>query len=211
MYPKSATVVGVTGGLATGKSLVTALLAAHGAVTFSADEAARAVTGVGSGVPEALAREFGPEVLTPEGAIDRARLAQRAFASDEARARLDRITHPPILRLLRAQIESAQDDLPDGSIIVVEAPLLFEAQIEGWFGAIVVVAAPAAVQVARLRARSGLNAGEARRRLAAQWPLEAKIAKADFVVENAGTMSNLRTVVDELWRLLRARARFRDV
>src|SRR4051794_34299415 len=113
-------VVGITGGLATGKSLVTALFRAEGAVVFSADEAARAVLEPNGPVLREIARAFGAEMLRPDGSLDRARLARRIFADAQARAQLNRITHPPILRLLRAQIEGAQDDLPPGTVIAVE-------------------------------------------------------------------------------------------
>src|SRR5947207_576944 len=99
-------VVGITGGLATGKSLVTRMLDDRGAITFSADEAARAVLNVGGDVLAAIVREFGAQVLKAGGELDRARLGQVIFRSAAARAKLNRITHPAILRLLRAQIEA---------------------------------------------------------------------------------------------------------
>src|SRR5579859_2739948 len=169
-------VVGITGGLATGKSLVTRRLHALGAITFSADEAARAVL-----TPPLLARlaaTFGGAILTADGRLDRGALAQRIFADPMARALLEQITHPPILRLLRAQIDACQVDLPATSVVAVEVPLLFETHLESWFERIVVVTTSESVQNVRLRARSGLDEAEARRRLAAQWPLALKQARA---------------------------------
>src|SRR5438105_7238577 len=125
-------VVGITGGLATGKSLVTALFKAEGATVFSADEAARAVLEPNGPVLREIAQTFGAEMIRPDGSLDRARLAQRIFADPKNRERLNRITHPPILRLLRAQIEGAQADLPPGSVIAVEVPLLFETNMQDW-------------------------------------------------------------------------------
>src|SRR5579871_2731614 len=100
-------VIGITGGLASGKSLVTALLGARGAVTFSADEAARAVLVPKGDTLAEIARSFGKEMLLPDGGLDRARMAARVFQNRRAQRRLEQITHPPILRLLRSQIEGA--------------------------------------------------------------------------------------------------------
>jgi dephospho-CoA kinase len=194
--------LGITGGLATGKSLVTRLLRAKGAVTFSADEAARAILTPGGPVLHAIAQAFGPEMIRADGTLDRERLGQRIFADPQDRARLEQITHPPILRLLHAQIEGAQADLPAETVIAVEVPLLFEKHLENWFERIAVVAASESVQVARLRARSGLAAAEARRRLAAQWPMADKIARADHVIANDGSLQDVAEAVDALWKRL---------
>jgi dephospho-CoA kinase len=192
-------VIGITGGLATGKSLVTRLLQERGATTFSADEAARAVLVPGGPVLREVAQAFGPQILTAAGQLDREKLAQRIFADGQAREQLDRRMHPPILRLLRAQIEAAQDDLPPGSVIAVEVPLLYETNMQDWFDLIVVVTASESTQIARLRARNGLSEAEARRRLAAQWPLKEKAARADIVLENEGALAETTTAVDALW------------
>ncbi len=200
-------VVGITGGIATGKSLVTRLFQAQGATVFSADEAARAVLAPGGPVLRAIAQAFGPEMLRPDGTLDRARLAQRIFADPQARAQLNRITHPPILRLLRAQIEGALDDLPPDTVIAVEVPLLFETHLEDWFDHIVVVSASEAVQLARLRARNGLDIAQARQRLAAQGPLADKIARADTVIENNGSISEVAQAVAALYQRLQAAPR----
>lgn len=195
--------IGLTGGIATGKSTVTRLLAALGAVTFSADEAARAVLVRNGPALRRIAAEFGPEILTPAGDLDRARMGRAVFADDSVRQRLERILHPLIRSLLRAQIEAAQRDLPPDTLIVVEIPLLYEGGLETWFDQVVVVAAPETVQRERLQQRSGLNAEESRRRLAAQWPLDRKIARADQVVVNAGSLPQLEAAVETLWPLLK--------
>ena len=196
-------VIGITGGLATGKSLVTALLQEQGAVTFSADEAARAVLDPGGRVLAEIARAFGPEVLLPEGRLDRALLGERVFRDPQARERLEQITHPPILSLLRAQIEAAASDLSAGAVIGVEVPLLYETHLQGWFDHIVVVAASETTRIARLRIRNGLSESQARNRLQTQWPLTAKIARADYVINNDGALSALKAAVEDLWNRLR--------
>lgn len=195
-------VIGITGGIATGKSLITRLLKARGATTFSADDAARAVLTPGGLTLQEIARTFGKEMLRPDGALDRARLGQRIFADPAAREQLNRIMHPPILRLLHAQIASAREDLPPTALIAVEMPLLFEARLQDWFDAIIVVTASEATQVARLRARNGLDEAEARRRLVAQWPMADKIARADFVIANEGTPEQAAEAVETLWNQL---------
>jgi dephospho-CoA kinase len=203
--------IGLTGGIATGKSAVTRFLAARGAVTFSADEAARAVLVPGGSALRRLAAEFGAEMLTPSGELDRARLGRAVFADAAARRRLERLLHPLIRSLLRAQIEAAQRDLPSDTVIVVEIPLLYEGGLETWFDQVVVVAAPEALQKERLARRNGLNALEIDRRLAAQWPLDRKIARADYVLQNDGSLPHLEASVETLWRRLKTLAAARKL
>ena len=197
--------IGLTGGIATGKSTVTRMLAARGAVTFSADEAARAVLVRNGPALRRIAAEFGPEMLTPAGDLDRTRMGRTVFADSAARHRLEQILHPLIRSLLRAQIEAAQRDLPTDTLIVVEIPLLYEGGLENWFDQVIVVAAPEAMQRERLQYRNGLNSEESSRRLAAQWPLDRKIARADHVLRNTGSMSQLAVAVETLWPLLKQR------
>ena len=194
--------VGITGGIATGKSQVTGLFALLGATTFSADEAARAVLEPHGLVIQEIVRAFGPDMLCPDGQLDRSRLAGVVFSDPQARDTLNRILHPPIRRLLRDQIEAAQYDLPPRSVIAVEIPLLFENNLVHWFERIVVVTASEATQLERLRLRNGLNADEARRRLAVQWPLADKIVRADDVITNEGTLEELKQAVEALWKRL---------
>jgi len=197
--------IGLTGGIATGKSAATRLLALRGAVTFSADEAARAVLVRNGPALRRIALEFGSEMLTVPGDLDRARLGRTVFADSAARRKLERILHPLIRSLLRAQIEAAQRDLPLETVIVVEIPLLYEGGLETWFDQVVVVTASEAVQRERLRLRNGLNAEEAGRRIAAQWPLERKVSRADYLLVNDGSLQELDAAVENLWLLLNRR------
>jgi dephospho-CoA kinase len=194
-------VVGITGGLATGKSLVTRRFHALGATTFSADEAARAV--LTPSLLSEIAAAFGGAILTPSGELDRAALGRRIFADPTARERLEQLTHPPILNLLSAQIDACRADLP-AAVVAVEVPLLFEKHLESWFERIVVVTASESVQKARLRARNGLDEAEADRRLAAQWPLALKAARAHHVLVNEGAVEDLYRAVDVLWSAWKA-------
>ena len=197
-------VIGITGGMATGKSVVTRLLAERGAVTFSADQAARAVMSPRSPTLTHIAHSFGSDVLLPSGELNRVVLAKRVFSDVRRRRTLNSITHPPILRLLRAQIDACRTDYASDTIVVVEVPLLFETKIQTWFERIVVVTASVEIQAARIAARNLLDETEARRRIAAQMPLRQKMALADFVIENQGSLSDLTQAVDALWRDLRA-------
>lgn len=182
--------------MATGKSTVMHHLKARGATVFSADEAARAT--LTPEVLEAIASAFGPDVLLADGNLDRQRLGEKIFADPQARQTLNRITHPPVLRLLRAQVDAAKADLPGDTLIAVEVPLLYETGLSDWFDSVLVVSAPEPVQIARLMARNGLTEAEARRRIAAQWPLQDKEAQADHVIVNDGTPEQLAAAVDAL-------------
>ena len=192
-------VIGITGGLATGKSAVTDLLRKRGAIVFSADEAARAVLTPHSPLLHEIAAAFGPEMLAADGSLNRARLGERIFAGETARRRLDQIMHPPILRLLHAQIRAAQDDFGPDTVIVVEVPLLFETNLFDWFDRIVVVDASETVQIARLKTRNGLNEVEARRRIAAQMPLAEKKSRADIIIHNDGLREALEAQMNALF------------
>lgn len=197
--------IGLTGGIATGKSAATRLLAQRGAVSFSADEAARAVLVRNGPALQLIAQEFGSEMLTPLGDLDRARLGRTVFADGEARHRLEKILHPLIRSLLRTQIEAAQRDLGPDTVIVVEIPLLYEGGLETWFDQVIVVTAPEALQIDRLRLRNGLDAAEAGRRIAAQWPLEQKVARADHLLVNNGSLLQLDAAIKNIWPLLNRR------
>ena len=189
--------IGITGGLGTGKSTVLSLFAERGAVTLSADEAAREVLGPGSPALAEVVDFFGPEICRPDGSLDRARLAERVFADPEARTRLEEITHPRILQLLRARIDEARRAAPN-AVIVVEAPLLYEAGMESWFDYVVVVTSSREQQVARAMARSGMTREEAESRIAAQMPLGEKTSRAEFAIANDGVLSDLHSQVDRV-------------
>ena len=190
-------VVGITGGLASGKSAVTDLLRRRGALVFSADEASRAVMAMGGPVLARVAAEFGG-VIDPNGALDRAALGRRIFADADARERLNSIVHPAVIRLLHSQIQAAREDFP-GATVVVEVPLLFEANLSEWFERIVVVTASEPTQIARLAARNGLDEQEARGRIRAQWPITEKARRAHFVIQNEGSQGELDMAVERLW------------
>jgi dephospho-CoA kinase len=189
-------VVGLTGGIATGKSTFAAALRARGVPVVDADALARAVVAPGSPALAAIARAFGPDVLGPDGALDRRKVAARVFSDPEARRRLEGITHPAIRR---AMLDETLRLAAEGhDLVFYDAPLLFEVGLDRALDSVVVVWAPAEAQRGRLAARDGLSAAEADARLAAQWSVDEKAARADFVVENTGTPEALAEKADRL-------------
>ncbi len=195
-------VVGITGGIAAGKSTVTRMLRDRGAITFSADEAARAVlTGSGSTVLE-ISKAFGAEAISPSGEVDRKFLAKLIFSDPAARTTLNRITHPPIRRLLSDQIRSAQEDIVPTRIVAVEIPLLYEGNLQSWFERIVIVTASVTVRTLRVMSRNHLTFQEAQARINAQFRTEEKADTAAYLVVNNGTEDDLTPQVDLLWKEL---------
>ena len=193
-------VIGITGGIATGKSTVTRMLGELGVVTLSADDSAREVVAPGSEGLRSIVEAFGSEVLLPDGSLDRQKVASLVFARPEARRTLESISHPLIMRRLKEQIEAVKQQKPD-AFIAVETPLLYEAGMEDWFDWVVVVSAPGAVQKARLAPL--MPEEEAAGRIDAQMPLEEKEARADHVIVNTGSPESLRKQVRSLWKRLR--------
>ena len=189
--------IGITGGIATGKSRVTQLLRDRGCITFSADEAARAVLSVGSDTLERVVSVFGSESLCGNGELNRTWLGKRVFGDAVARRELELITHPPIVRLLIAQMTAVETDFPLEPVFV-EVPLLYEAKLEPLFELIVVVAASEEVQRHRMMNRDGITSDEAIRRIHSQWSLDSKVSLADYVVFNDTTETELKQIVDFL-------------
>jgi dephospho-CoA kinase len=194
--------VGLTGGIGSGKSTVAGMLRARGAVVLSADAFARDAVAAGTtGFARAVAL-FGPEVVTPDGELDRAEVARRVFADDELRAALERIVHPEVRRLTA---EGVAREAGSDRVVVVDSPLLIETGAHRDFPVVVVVSASAPTQIARLVAR-GMDEADARARMAAQMPLEERAAAADILLDNEGTEAELESQVDRLWADLSERA-----
>lgn len=192
-------VIGLTGGIASGKSTVARLLRGLGAEVIDADQLARDVVAPGQPALAEIAERFGSEVIAADGSLDRERLGAIVFADDEARRALEAITHP---RIREASVQAISAGMARGSeLIVYEAPLLVEKAIyqQSWMDALIVVSAPPEVQLARVMARDGLDRDAAAARLAAQLPLADKIAVADHVIDNAGELADLEARVAMLW------------
>lgn len=193
-------IIGLTGGIGTGKSTVSAMLRDLGATVVDADEATRAVQAPGSEGLRLLAAEFGSGILTAGGELDRARLADIAFRDPEARARLNAIVHP---RVRQWMAERQQEAVERGDpLVVMDIPLLFEARGAGAFETVVLVYAPEDVQVRRLVELRGMTEEAARARMAAQLPIDEKRRLATHVIENTGDLDQLRREVERVWRQL---------
>jgi dephospho-CoA kinase len=187
--------VGLTGGVASGKSTVSEILRELGAVVVDADALAREVLEPGTPGLAAVVGEFGPEVLTDDGRLDRARLGALVFADPGRRAALEAIVHP----LVRARAAELEQAAPPGRIVVSDIPLLVETGQASDFDAVVVVDVPEDVQVARAVRERGWSEGEARARVAAQASRPDRLAVATYVVDNTGTLEDLRHRVTEVF------------
>ena len=190
--------VGLTGGVASGKSTVSAILAELGAVVIDADVLAREVVGPGTEGLAAVIEEFGPDVLRPDGGHDRPRLGALVFADPERRRALESIVHPRV-RARAAEIEAAA---PAGAVVVHDIPLLAETGQAASFEAVVVVDVPVEVQVDRMVRVRGMSEADARARIAAQADRDARLAVATYVVENRGNLDELRARVEEVYRTI---------
>lgn len=193
-------VVGLTGGIGSGKSTVAALLRGLGAPVIDSDELARRVLAPGQPGLREVRAAFGPEAVAADGSLDRAAVGRRVFADPQARRRLEAITHPRIAALRDERI--AQLRAAGAPACVLDIPLLFEAGIdaEGLCDEIWVVAASVRTQVDRVMARDGLDEAAVRQRLAAQWPLAEKVERADVVIDNEGDLDRTRGQVETAWR-----------
>lgn len=193
-------VLGVTGSIAGGKSSVCEMFRRLGARIVSADALAREVVRPGSDVLRRLVERFGAGILTAQGTLDRAALAAVVFADDEARQALNALIHPAIAQLAEQRLgRHAQSDEP---LIIYEAPLLFEAGAEKRVDAVLVVKIDPQVQLQRLMARDHLDPEAARRRIAAQLPQQEKIARADYVIDNSGSLAQTQAQVEALFKKL---------
>lgn len=193
-------ILGVTGGIASGKSTVTKIFRSLGAAVVSADGLAREAVRPGSATLRQLVERFGRDILLADGTLDRKTLARTIFADPRARAALNRITHPAIAALADRRLREL--DRQGAPLVVYEAPLLFEAGAEGRVDAVLVVRVEERLQLQRLMERDGLGEGEARARIAAQMPQEEKAARADFVIDNSGSPVETEARVRELFRRL---------
>ncbi len=191
-------ILAVTGGIATGKSTVTAMLGALGAPTLSADTLARDLLRPGTEASRAVLAAF-PQCTTPgqDNAVDRRALGGVIFADAEARARLESLTHPPIIHALREA--AGRWRAQPGGCAALEIPLLFEAGLESIADQIIVAACSLAQQVERLGARLGVDEAEARRQISAQWLLEEKKKRADSVIDTSGSLEDTQRQVTALW------------
>jgi dephospho-CoA kinase len=193
--------VGLTGGIASGKSTVSAMLAERGAEVIDADHIARQVVMPGTPAWCKIREHFGPGVLHPDGQLDRQALADMVFADKSKLALLNEITHPAIFARIADQLEAhhGQD-----VVVVLDAALLIEAGLADGVDVVIVVHSPREIQVERLAAK-GVGQTDARNRIASQLEPEKRLARADIVIDNSGSLEDMGRHVDKIWEELQAR------
>jgi dephospho-CoA kinase len=196
-------VFGLTGGLASGKSAVARMLRDRKVPVIDADLLAREVVAKGSEGLAEIVKLFGEEVLLPDGSMDRANVAERVFADPEKRRALNRIVHPRIAALSAQRIQDL--DAAGEPLACYEAALLVENGLADAFRPLVVVIVPDETQVQRAMARDAATEAQVRARIEAQLPLSAKVAAADFVIDNGGDLAATERRVDEVLAAIRAR------
>jgi dephospho-CoA kinase len=194
--------VGLTGGVASGKSTVSAILAGLGAVVIDADLLAREVVGPGTDGLAAVVEVFGSGVLAPDGSLDRPALGAIVFGDEEKRRMLEEIIHPRV----RARGRALEEAAPPGSVVVHDIPLLVETGQPAHFDAVLVVDVPVETQVERMVALRGMSRADAEARIRAQATREQRLAAATHVIDNTGTREDLRDRVTEVFHELSARS-----
>jgi dephospho-CoA kinase len=188
--------IGLTGGIGSGKTAVARRLAELGAVVIDSDALAREVVAAGTAGRDEVVGEFGDEVLGPDGELDRAALGRIVFADEAARRRLEAIVHPRV----RARSAEIAASAPPEGIVVNDVPLLVEANLAGLYDMVIVVLADEETRVRRLARDRGLSEADARARISAQATDEQRRSVADVVIVNDGTLDDLRAKVDDVWR-----------
>lgn len=191
--------VGLTGGIGSGKTTVSSMLSARGAVIIDADQITRELQAPGSPVLQEIVAAFGNEMLDQAGALDRAALAAKVFGDADALAKLNKIVHPAVGREMAARLEAQRDT---NNVVVLDIPLLVENPREGLCGTLV-VDLPVEVAVERLVSHRNMARADAEARIARQATREARVAIADRVIDNSGDLADLETQVDAAWEWMR--------
>lgn len=194
--------IGLTGGIGSGKSEVSKRLSARGAVVIDADKIAREVVEPGTPGLARVVATFGEEVLRPDGSLDREKLGSIVFADQEKLAALNAIVHP----LVGERVARLQSEAPDDAIVVYDVPLLAENGLAGMYDVVIVVDAADEVRIARLADHRGMAERDAKARIAAQASREDRLAVADVVIPNEGSLDDLDARADEVWAELLQRA-----
>lgn len=193
--------IGLTGGIATGKSTVSRMLQQRGAAIVDADQVAREVVEPHTPGWRRVRERFGEQILRPDGSLDRRALREVVFREPRARRDLNDILHPLIRRRMLEKAERLERER-SGGIIVFDIPLLYESKLTHWVQKVVVVYVPEFVQIRRLMNREGIGEEEALRMIRAQIPIEEKKRMADFLIDNSGSREETERQVDHLWRCL---------
>ncbi len=198
-------ILGLTGGIATGKSTVTGMLRERGIPVIDADQIAREVVEPGKPAYEAIVRHFGKDILLEDGQIDRKGLGEIVFSDESERQKLNAIVHPEVRRVMREEAEAAEANGAD--IVFMDIPLLFESKLQHMVEKIVVVYAPGDMQLARMMERDELEEEQAQKRLRAQFPIDQKKLEADFLIDNSFSREETERQVEALLAEIRAELR----
>lgn len=190
----------LTGGIATGKSHVRRRFDALGVATIDSDTLVHQALGPGTDATSAIARRFGGEVITSDGAVDRSKLGALVFADDQARRDLEAIVHPIVYAAIARWFETREYD--GAPLALADIPLLFETGRQEDFDAVIVAACSPDEQIRRVMARDGLSAEAARQRIAAQIPIDDKLRRADYIIWTTGTLEETDRQVDQVYRQL---------
>jgi dephospho-CoA kinase len=196
--------IALTGGIASGKSTIARRLAEHGAVIVDADQIVRDVQSPGSPVLARIAETFGADVITPDGALDRAALGAMVFGDADRLAQLNAIVHPAVREESQRRFDAALTDDPE-AVVVYDVPLLVEARVDDPWDLIVVAHAPASVRRQRLVDLRGMDERAAQERIDAQVSDERRLAIADVVIDTSDTLERTREQTDVLWERIRRR------
>ncbi len=192
--------IAITGGAGSGKSTVARMFAELGAPVLDADAAAKEAVAVGTPAWQELRRVFGPEYFQPDGELDRAKVARLVFTDPAARQKLNDIVHPRVAQVIQARLKELEQQ--GAPLALVEVPLLYEAGLAGAYDRVIVVYVEPGDQVRRLQERDDRSAGEIEGLLKAQWPINDKAARADYVVDNRGSLDETRRQTAAIWREL---------
>ncbi|WP_054023763.1 dephospho-CoA kinase [Bacillus sp. FJAT-28004] len=192
-------IIGLTGGIASGKSTIASMLVERGALLVDADQVAREVVLPGEPALEAIASTFGQAVLETDGSLNRKALGEIVFRDKESLAKLEAITHPAIRARMQQTIHTYAEQFPE-RLVIADVPLLYETKQENLYEGILVVYVPAEVQKKRLMERNNLSEEEADRRIALQMDIEQKRQHADWVIDNSGSLEETQHQLDEFWK-----------
>lgn len=198
--------VGLTGGIASGKSTVSKIFASFGAKVLDADEVAREVLLPGQPAWTKLRRAFGQEFFHPDGTVKRKQLRKLVFADPEKRSQLNAIVHPEVMKEINRRSEILSSSVQTG-VLLVDVPLLLEVGVANRFDKVVVVYVSKSVQINRLQQRDGISEEEAKQALKAQMALSKKVEQADYVIDNSGTLEETQAQVQRVWQELLVLAR----
>lgn len=191
--------IGLTGGIATGKSTVSRMLTSRGAALIDADVIARQIMEPGHRVLAAVVDRFGQAVLLPDGTLNRKKLGEIVFSHPEERKALEQLTHPAIRTEMKERMEELEAENPH-RLVVADIPLLYESGLESLYEAIMVVYVPRELQLARLMNRDELSLEEAEARLKAQMDIEQKKERADILIDNSRGLEETERQIEQFWR-----------